>query len=1520
MFDQEGDYELNWKAVFITLGLLVVLIPSIYFVHRLQMGGVEKSLLGEIESAKQSGDQDETIKSLNRFLVYRPEAPRQKVELTEILADPDSPKLPVDSLIPMIYQAIAVCEQNAELEDKLPSLRQRLLDNLSRAMRSGEAVEQIAKLAQQEPDMELDKKLALIRYRNLVVAGEDPCVGRLSPDTMAWVVARSRMDPIDHMLDLSKDLKGDVELTAMIGNACIIDPSKLVKSRLAKSDPEELNQLVSRKLSEMLERSGQKPEAWLVNYQLQSRIDPMKAAQDIEIALEKFPDDTAILQQAAVHKMGRLVSSKQGDGSELQESEISKAEQIIGKLREGVGLRSTFTYASLSELAMYRNEVDRAIQILEDGLRVCEPPLIDLRLRLARIYNSSKNPEKALEALKQADETLRQDSPKLNTVQQTEFSRAVKQQWLEYYNSQGNLVAINEQLDSLLSTTASSDSATELRIQAFAADSYRRIGYWDKAANAYLKALMLMPNSDDLRRGAAESLVKSNRSADAVKQYELIQIKQPGDWMQLALLQMLIQSTDLSFEEAQWKPIQVAIDKARESYRALNQEDPSFLDLVEVLEADLDVRRAKPSERPERIAQWKPKLTELCESNPEQEFLIKNVINLLGVWGELESAKTVRSILIDKNPDSLDANFDRATELANSGKASEALDLLFELLPRFPGNIRLNQFIVGMLPIDEQFEKRVETMVESCGSNYSALGDLCENLLRLPQYTSEVNEQEKAQSMPKVERWNTSMQTAELRLRKLEGEKGASWRYTKARRLLIKSLFDEKPDFSAVMDLIRQIEEIRPDWAYLNVLRGALSEQMKEPSKAIQAYQDAVNLSLDDMRVYERLIELLYQSGRFEEAETYITRLGNVSNRSNRIASVALRLSERNQSNTLDIARLGTESRPLDPLAWIWYAKVLESSSRTLDPEERQASLAESEKHLMRARDLQPDRCDTFRAIFQHYALTRQLPKVEQLAEAIEKDTRLVPEHDRWNLLGGIFMYLSKLDRAEDCFNKSLASGGNVATNSLLKAETMIRQGRRGEAIEFLTELTDKRPEISQLRQSLAMMLANRSGPNDCKKIEDVLTAPPFGNSLEDRLLHAQLLMSKRSYSELEKAREKLQGVAGVRNAKSNEVLFTLGTINRYLLDLSNRDNVKNTNTRMYQESADSALQQAALSTPPNETFIAGYASFLIERNRLDDASAMVDKLSVSAPNSRAATLIQALWNQAKGNQEAARRVVLDWLARATRVEYSQELDLSKVSPEMRGFTNAIFEVIEDKSAADQTFEAMLDDNPQVAKEYLKSLMRHDVSRLRNAGLQRFCASMDELNLSPVDLSVFLSIVSILEFDKDKTAALVELLKTRLEQNQGIDMVALVAMGDFFLAKKEASNALTCYRKIVELEPKNPAALNNLANLLIEVSPENAKEALGYIEKAVELIPENAVLLDTKGTVLILLKRYDEAAQALSIATKKGGDPRSALHWYMALINAGKTQEAQDVKQMIDKKTLRDVYLLPEDRAVLEKL
>jgi tetratricopeptide (TPR) repeat protein len=235
--------------------------------------------------------------------------------------------------------------------------------------------------------------------------------------------------------------------------------------------------------------------------------------------------------------------------------------------------------------------------------------------------------------------------------------------------------------------------------------------------------------------------------------------------------------------------------------------------------------------------------------------------------------------------------------------------------------------------------------------------------------------------------------------------------------------------------------------------------------------------------------------------------------------------------------------------------------------------------------------------------------------------------------------------------------------------------------------------------------------------------------------------------------------------------------------------------------------------------------------------------------------MIRALWHQAKDQKDLARQVVLDWFSQTAKVDYSSSVELSAISDETLAFANALFEVIEDQEGSDRTFDAILDHNPQIAKTYLNALLRHDISRLRNAALRRITNSIDELNLTPIDTSVLLSVVSILQFDQEKVDALVGMLKKKLDESKEIDMLVLVSMGDFFLAKKATSEALAVYKRIVEKEPKNPTALNNIANILIETSPDNAQEALGYIERAVAILPNNSVLLDTQGTVLILLKR-----------------------------------------------------------------
>lgn len=88
-------------------------------------------------------------------------------------------------------------------------------------------------------------------------------------------------------------------------------------------------------------------------------------------------------------------------------------------------------------------------------------------------------------------------------------------------------------------------------------------------------------------------------------------------------------------------------------------------------------------------------------------------------------------------------------------------------------------------------------------------------------------------------------------------------------------------------------------------------------------------------------------------------------------------------------------------------------------------------------------------------------------------------------------------------------------------------------------------------------------------------------------------------------------------------------------------------------------------------------------------------------------------------------------------------------------------------------------------------------------------------------------------------------------------------LGDIVLEKGDNQTAMEAYGKVLELQPNNLGALNNLAWLLRDTRPE---EAVKLAERAAEIAPENASVLDTYGWVLYRAGQLEEAREVLSKA------------------------------------------------------
>lgn len=132
------------------------------------------------------------------------------------------------------------------------------------------------------------------------------------------------------------------------------------------------------------------------------------------------------------------------------------------------------------------------------------------------------------------------------------------------------------------------------------------------------------------------------------------------------------------------------------------------------------------------------------------------------------------------------------------------------------------------------------------------------------------------------------------------------------------------------------------------------------------------------------------------------------------------------------------------------------------------------------------------------------------------------------------------------------------------------------------------------------------------------------------------------------------------------------------------------------------------------------------------------------------------------------------------------------------------------------------------------------------------------------------------------------------------------------LAKRDYKTAAAQYRGIVEREPSNVSALNNLAWSLSELEDPQAKE---YAERAYKLAPGNPSVVNTYGWVLV---QQGDTARGIEMLRKSVElDPDDAgrrLYLARALIKSGDKPEARKELEIVSKAES------PKTRAQAEEL
>ena len=111
-------------------------------------------------------------------------------------------------------------------------------------------------------------------------------------------------------------------------------------------------------------------------------------------------------------------------------------------------------------------------------------------------------------------------------------------------------------------------------------------------------------------------------------------------------------------------------------------------------------------------------------------------------------------------------------------------------------------------------------------------------------------------------------------------------------------------------------------------------------------------------------------------------------------------------------------------------------------------------------------------------------------------------------------------------------------------------------------------------------------------------------------------------------------------------------------------------------------------------------------------------------------------------------------------------------------------------------------------------------------------------------------------------------------------------MGWLANSTKDYPQALVWFRKVVDADPSNVAALNNLAYLLASQTAQ-FDEALKYAQQVKEIAPDNKGVDDTIGWIMYRKGLYPSAVRYLESAAQGESDPVVRYHLGMAYLKAG---------------------------------
>jgi len=1449
---------LNARLLASTLVVVAALVPALVLWHHYQVRVTAGAFLDRASAYEADQQWNDAAKYLHRYLRLHPENAEVHIRLAEVFDRTANHSAAKARAVELFYRALGVAA-----EDEQPKLRRLLGERLLELKRFA-AVEAEAKklLAIDEKDPVGLRLLALARYQQFRLGSVGPVAEDGTPIAEQVKAARAR-NP------------ADVGLALLMAGIYREHPELLGQKEQTLSVAQR-EQAADAVVDRMVEAADHDPEAYLARYRYRLQYGRDGADADLDRALELGPENVQVLYAAA----GRAQQSARLAALRRQPAEaIARFHQEAeSHLRQAISVTPTYepAYLALAQVCLAQQEVDEAIAALEDGLEQCGQRSLTLNLQLAELLIDAERIERAGRVVDLLDETTRQLAPRLSRAEKLGLDRSLsllRAQWLIAQQKHFQAIPLLKRV--MAGQRASREEALHVyRAGMGLGRVYVELGRWDQAVRVFSEVAVEQPKAIPPRLAAANALLQANQPDSAIRQCtQAISLGATAEaWMTMAFAQLQAQRK-VPLADRRWDEFIHAVSEAK---RLFAEQPPSMPWRLRLLEADYTLARAEERQnRAEGIREALAILRELEEQYAESPELVRR---LAVAYQRFDANEDADRLLAKMDHDSVAACLLRSRIYQLRKQYDEASRVLNEALETFPPDQRvplrhaLGQLNLARGRVDEARRELAE-LHQADPTNVGLMQQLAEQALR-------------AEDWADAKHW-------EEKLRDLEGEDGIVWRYCRARRLLGQSNSIHDPQFQEAAELQVKILEMRPDWHAAHLLGGLIQQVQGNPTKAIDALQEAIRLGESRLVVYERLVALLCQLRRFDEAATYLSSLRGQMPRSATLSGLEILVSvgRKQPDRAVALAQHWVERRPNDSEARLWLARALIAQGS------HDKAVAAFEEAITAA----PAEMGPYLELVKLCMLRDQKERAREVLRRLAEQPTL-PAVRKAVVLAQAYKTLGDREAAEQHYREAQQLMPDDEKVQASLADFLLQSQDAediAQAHSMLRRLVASVPKTDGLRRRLAASLATQGGDPGWEEARSLLQKP--GSSPEEtrqnRRLLVRLLVRKNAPESQAEARHMLQSLldgGSYPNADSDRLLL-----------------VRMEEAAGDVQAARRQWEKLVAGAAPEAAHLGGYVEFLLRNRQVAEAQRWLRQLAAAAPDDLQTARLTALLYRAQGREAQIEPYVEQFakrlLARTEGVE-QQAVLFARIG--------ALYTSVRQYPAAERWYRKLVASNRKAYVGLVEALTLQ--GRFEEA-LQVCLSSANSQGDIARAAKTSLKVLDASPATPHLMALAEPLVSTALKQH-GDDLELLMLTAALRTTRQEVPEAVSLYEQVLQAEPENVVALNNLAALLAENHQEKDK-ALEYIERAIELLGPQGPLLDTKGMILIYNDRIDEAIPYLEQAVKAPPpDPLHQLHLAAAYYRAGSLEKAKAAFDVAREGKVSDQQLNATDKQFFAEL